>query len=55
MPGWRNSKQTNKQRRPIATSEWVVEFSSGAYVAPYRYDGKEIVILAIRRGRQAGA
>jgi plasmid stabilization system protein ParE len=54
MPGWRNSKQTSKQRRPIATSERVIEFGSGAHVALYRYDGKEVVILAVRHGSDAG-
>ena len=34
--------------------EWVIEFGSGAYVVLYRYDGREIVILAIRHGREAG-
>jgi plasmid stabilization system protein ParE len=34
--------------------EWVIEFGSGAYVALYRYDGKEVVILAVRHGREAG-
>ena len=34
--------------------EWVIEFGQGAYVALYRYDGKQIVILAVRHGREAG-
>jgi len=34
--------------------EWVIEFGSGAYIALYHYDGKEIVILAVRHGREAG-
>lgn len=34
--------------------EWVIEFGQGAYVALYRFDGKQIVILAIRHGREAG-
>lgn len=34
--------------------EWVIEFGSGAYVALYHYDGKEIVVLAVRHGREAG-
>ncbi|HWE84115.1 MAG TPA: type II toxin-antitoxin system RelE/ParE family toxin [Terracidiphilus sp.] len=34
--------------------EWVIEFGSGAYVALYRFDGKEVVILAVRHGREAG-
>jgi plasmid stabilization system protein ParE len=35
--------------------EWVIEFGSGAYVALYHYDGKQIVILAVRHGREAGS
>jgi plasmid stabilization system protein ParE len=34
--------------------EWVIEFGSGAYVARYHFDGKQIVILAVRHGREAG-
>jgi len=39
---------------PTEFREWVIEFGSGAYVALYRYDGKEVVILAVRHGREAG-
>jgi len=34
--------------------EWVIEFGSGAYGSLYRFDGKEVVILAVRHGREAG-
>lgn len=34
--------------------EWVIDFGHGAYVALYHYDGKEIVMLAVRHGREAG-
>lgn len=34
--------------------EWVIEFGQGAYVAIYHFDGKEVVILEVRRGREAG-
>ena len=34
--------------------EWVIEFGQSAYVALYRFDGKQIVILAVRHGREAG-
>jgi plasmid stabilization system protein ParE len=34
--------------------EWVIEFGQGAYVALYHYDARQIVILAIRHGREAG-
>jgi plasmid stabilization system protein ParE len=39
---------------PLEFREWVIEFGSGAYVALYYYDGKQIMILAIRHGREAG-
>ena len=34
--------------------EWVVEFGSGAYIVLYHFDGKQVVILAVRHGREAG-
>ena len=34
--------------------EWVVEFGQSAYVALYHFDGKQVVILAVRHGREAG-
>jgi plasmid stabilization system protein ParE len=34
--------------------EWVIEFGQGSYVALYHYDGVEVVILAVRHGREAG-
>jgi len=39
---------------PTEFREWVIEFGSGAYVALYHYDGKEVVILAVRHGHEAG-
>jgi plasmid stabilization system protein ParE len=39
---------------PSEFREWVIEFGQGAYVALYHYDGKQVVILAIRHGREAG-
>ncbi len=39
---------------PTEFREWVMEFGSGAYVALYRYDGKEVLILAVRHRREAG-
>lgn len=39
---------------PIEFREWMIELGSGAYVALYHYDGKEVVILAVRHGREAG-
>ncbi len=34
--------------------EWMIEFGQGAYVALYHFDGKQIVILAVRHSREAG-
>jgi plasmid stabilization system protein ParE len=39
---------------PTEFHEWVIEFGGGAYVALYRHDDKEVVILAVRHGREAG-
>jgi len=42
------------EEMPTEFREWVIEFGGGAYVAIYHYDGKEVVILAVRHGREAG-
>jgi plasmid stabilization system protein ParE len=39
---------------PSEFREWVIEFGHGAYVALYHYDAKQIVILAVRHGRETG-
>ncbi|SPE39655.1 Plasmid stabilization system (fragment) [Candidatus Sulfopaludibacter sp. SbA3] len=39
---------------PAEFREWVIEFGQSAYVAWYHYDGKQVVILAVRHGREAG-
>jgi plasmid stabilization system protein ParE len=39
---------------PLEFREWVIEFAHGAYIALYRYDGKQVVILAVRHEREAG-
>jgi plasmid stabilization system protein ParE len=39
---------------PPEFREWVIDFGHGAYVAVDHYDGKQIVILAVRHGREAG-
>ena len=39
---------------PPEFREWVIEFGSGAYIALYHFDGKEVVILAVKHGREAG-
>lgn len=45
--------------RPVAEMdpefrEWIVEFGSGGYLILYRFDGTEVVILAVRHTREAG-
>jgi plasmid stabilization system protein ParE len=42
------------EEMPTEFREWVIEFGSGAYIALYRYDGQEVLILAIRHGREVG-
>jgi len=42
------------EEMPLEFREWVMEFGQGAYVALYHYDGNEVVILAVRHGREAG-
>ena len=39
---------------PPEFREWVIDFGHGTYVALYHYDGKQVVILAVRHGREAG-
>lgn len=39
---------------PLEFREWVIDFGHGAYIALYHYNGKQIVILAVRHGREAG-
>jgi plasmid stabilization system protein ParE len=42
------------EEMPSEFREWLIEFGQSAYVALYHYDGREIVILAVRHGREAG-
>jgi plasmid stabilization system protein ParE len=39
---------------PLEFREWVIEFGPGAYIALYHDDRNEVVILAVRHGREAG-
>ena len=34
--------------------EWLIEFGSGGYLALYRFEGSEVVLLAVRHTREAG-
>jgi plasmid stabilization system protein ParE len=42
------------EEMPLEFREWVIELGHGAYVALYHFDGKEIILLAVRHGREAG-
>jgi plasmid stabilization system protein ParE len=42
------------EEMPPEFREWVIEFGHSAYVVLYHYDGKQVVILAARHGREAG-
>lgn len=42
------------EEMPPEFREWPIGFGSGGYVVVYRYDGRQIVILAVRHGREAG-
>jgi plasmid stabilization system protein ParE len=42
------------EEMPSQFREWVIQFGNSAYVALYHYDGKQVVILAVRHGREAG-
>jgi plasmid stabilization system protein ParE len=39
---------------PDALREWVIDFGDSGYVARYRLDPDEVVILAARHQREAG-
>jgi plasmid stabilization system protein ParE len=39
---------------PPEFREWVIEFGHGAYVALSHCDGKQVVVLAVCHGREAG-
>ena len=39
---------------PPEFREWIIEFGQSAYVVLYHYDGKQVIILAVRHGREAG-
>ena len=39
---------------PAEFREWIIDFGASAYVVLYHFDGSEIVLLAVRHGREAG-
>ena len=34
--------------------EWSIAFGNSGYIALYRFDGREVVILAVRHARELG-
>jgi plasmid stabilization system protein ParE len=39
---------------PPEFREWLIDFGNSAYIVLYRYDGGDVVILAVRHGSEAG-
>ena len=45
--------------RPVEDMEnefrdWIIDFGDGGYVARYRIDGQQLIILAVRHQKEAG-
>ena len=45
--------------RPVDNMEpefrdWLIEFGDGGYIARYHYDGRDVVVLAVRHTKEAG-
>jgi len=39
---------------PPEFREWLIDFGNSGYVALYRFDGEDVVILAVRHQKEAG-
>lgn len=39
---------------PPEFREWMIDFGDRGYVVLYHYDDREVVVLAVRHGREAG-
>ena len=39
---------------PVEYREWVIDFGDSGYVARYRFEGENVIILAIRHQKEAG-
>jgi plasmid stabilization system protein ParE len=39
---------------PPGFREWPIDFGDGGYRALYRYDGEDVVILAVRHAKESG-
>jgi plasmid stabilization system protein ParE len=42
------------EEMPPEFREWIIEFGQSAYVVLYHFDGREVVLVAVRHGREAG-
>jgi plasmid stabilization system protein ParE len=42
------------EEMPPEFREWVIPFGNSAYIVLYHYDGKQVVVLAVRHRREAG-
>ncbi len=47
--GWPNKTMAPEFR------EWLIDFDRDGYIVLYHYDGEEVVILAVRHGREVGS
>ena len=34
--------------------DWLIEFGEGGYIARYHFDGRKVVVLAVRHTKEAG-
>lgn len=42
------------EEMPAEFREWAIDFGDSGYAALYRYDGGDVLILAIRHSKEAG-
>jgi plasmid stabilization system protein ParE len=42
------------ENMPPEFREWPIDFGNNGYVAQYRYDGGDVLVLAVRHGKEAG-
>jgi plasmid stabilization system protein ParE len=41
------------EEMPPEFREWPIEFGAAGYVAFYRFDGNDVIILSVRHGKEA--
>ncbi len=42
------------EEMPPEFREWPIGFGANGYIALYRFDGRAVIILAVKHGREAG-